>query len=143
MFGQKSKNQKEEERREEKEEGGRKKCRRRGRKKKSKPAVGAGGLARFPDRQLGVLHSVASLRGGKKNLRSNLGTRRRFMIQPLFFLKAVFFFKKSQIQPLFCIFWFISFCIYIVVCDLNMKITGIALFGCSLGFSDFFFVIGT
>ena len=29
-------------------------------------------------------------------------------------------------------------CIYIVVCDLNMKITGIALFGCSLGFSDFF-----
>ena len=34
-------------------------------------------------------------------------------------------------------------CIYIVVCDLNLKITGIALFGCSLGFSDFFFVICT
>ena len=34
-------------------------------------------------------------------------------------------------------------CVYIVVCDLNLKITGIALFGCSLGFSDFFFVIRT
>ena len=34
-------------------------------------------------------------------------------------------------------------CIYIVVCDLNMKITGIALFGCSLSFLDFFFVIHT
>ena len=63
-------------RREEEEEGGRKKCRRRGRKKKSKPVVGAGGPAQFPGRQLDVLHSAASLRGGKKNLRSNLGTRR-------------------------------------------------------------------
>ena len=34
-------------------------------------------------------------------------------------------------------------CIYIVVCDLNLKITGIALFGCSLIFQIFFFVICT
>ena len=144
MFGQKSKNQKEEERREEEEEGGRKKCRGRGRKKKSKPAVGVGGPARFPGRRLGVLHSVASLRGGIKNLRSNLGTRRRFMIQPLFFFKSGFLIPKISNPTSLLHFMVYQFLyIYIVVCDLNMKITGIALFGCSLGFSDFFFVIGT
>ena len=31
-------------------------------------------------------------------------------------------------------------CIYIVVCDLNLKITGIALFGCSLIFHIFFVI---
>ena len=56
------------------------------------------------------------------------------------FLRAVFFFKKSQIQPLFCIFWFMIGCMYIVVCDLNIKITGIALFGCSLIFQIFFVI---
>ena len=138
MFGQKSKNQKGGRRREEEEEGGRKKCRRWGRKNKSKPVVGADGPARFPGQRLSVLHSATSLRGGKKT-----------QIQPRhsapvydptsLFLRAVFFFKKSQIQPIFFIFWFMIGCIYIVVCDLNMKITSIALFGCSLGFSDFFF----
>ena len=31
-------------------------------------------------------------------------------------------------------------CIYVVVCDLNLKITGIALFGCSLIFQIFFVI---
>ena len=62
MFGQKSKNQKEEEEERKKNREGGRSVGALGRKKKSKPAVGVGGLARFPGRRLVVLHSAGSLR---------------------------------------------------------------------------------
>ena len=79
----------------------------------SASALGCSHLGIF-DRQLIPFNSpIASLRGGN-------------------------FFKKSKIRPLLCIFLFMIGCIYIVVCDLNLKIMGIALFGSYLIFQIFF-----